>query len=258
MDIKEIPLDQILEPEVPVRSVADDEKMQELVVSVDRVGLLQPLVVRPEGEKFRIVAGHRRYIALRAMGAGTAPCSVVEVGAGEAALMSLAENLAREDIDPIDEAKYFQYLVSSLGLTHDDIAGRIGKHRTYVTKRLALLRLDEDTKQDITYRSLPPSTALELGRVPDKPTRDYLRTTAVKGGASTAVVRTWVEAELRQPGTMDAGDITGPHPDDLRSSKPESPRCLICDVSLDDRLLKMCWLCYGCQEAIKRGMEGGE
>ena len=258
MDIKEIPLDQILEPEVPVRSVADDEKMQELVVSVDRVGLLQPLVVRPEGEKFRIVAGHRRYIALRAMGAGTAPCSVVEVGAGEAALMSLAENLAREDIDPVDEAKYFQYLVSSLGLTHDDIAGRIGKHRTYVTKRLMLLRLDEDTKDDITYRELAPSTALELGRVPDKPTRDYLRTTAVKGGASTAVVRTWVEDALSRPQEVDAGDFTVDPEFQPPASTYTPPTCFICGRSLDEGGLQNVWVCAWELAGLKKGMEGGE
>lgn len=258
MDIREIPIDKILEPETPIRSVADDEKMQELVQSVKETDLLQPLVVRSEGNMYRLVAGHRRFIALRALGRATAPCSVVEVDRRGAAMMTLAENLAREDIDPLDEARYFEYLQKEYGLTQDEIADKIGKSQGYVAQRLALLKLDEDTKHDITYSGLPVHTALELSRVPDKATRDYLRTTAVKGGATARVVHQWVEDALSRPADVDAGDIVGPHPDDLRPSKYEAPRCFICDVSLDERLLQMQWICYSCLDAVKRGMEVGE
>jgi len=258
MDIREIPIDDILEPEVPVRSVADDEKMEELVLSVSGTGLLQPLVVRAEGGLFRLVAGHRRLIALRALGADTAPCSVVEVGPVEAAMMTLSENLAREDVDPLDEARYFQYLVDKLGLTKEAIAEKIGKSRTHVAHRLELLRLDPDLQHDIQYSGLNPTTARELGRVSDKPTRDYLRNVAVKDGASTKVVRQWVEATLARPADVDAGDVHVPHPDDLRGSKYKAPTCFLCDVSLDERLLEMIWICHGCKGALERGMEEKE
>ena len=258
MDIKEIPLDQILEPEVPVRSVADDEKMQELVQSVSEVDLLQPLVVRPEGDKFRIVAGHRRFIALRALARSTAPCNVVEVGPAEAALMSLAENLAREDIDPIDEAKYFQHLIAAYGLTQQEIADRIGKNVMYVNRRIALLRLDPETQHDITYSGLGPSKALEIGRIPEKSTRDYIRTTAVRHGASKAIVKSWVEDALSRPQEVDAGDFTVDPEFQPPASTYTPPTCFICGRSLDEGGLQNVWVCAWELEELKKGMEGGE
>ncbi len=258
MDIKEIPLDQLLEPEVPVRSVADDDKMAELVQSVGEVDLLQPLVVRPEGDKYRIVAGHRRFIALRALGRESAPCNVVEVGPAKAALMSLAENLAREDVDPIDEAKYFQHLIAKFNLTHQEIADRIGKYREYVSKRIALLRLDPETQHDVTYSGLAPSTALEIGRVEDKSTRDYIRTTAVKHGASLAVVHSWVEDANRRPNDVDAGDFAPGEDWQPPASTYQPPTCFVCGRSLDEGGLVNVWVCKWELDAIKKSMEESE
>lgn len=255
MKIKNIPLEDLLEPESPIRSVADDEKMAELVGSVDKVGLLQPLVVRADGDKFRIVAGHRRYIALMAMGAKKAPCNVVEVTETEAAILSLEENLKREDVNPLDEAKYYQFLVAQHGLTHKEIGERTGKGREYVTKRIGLLRLDPETKEAIEQGRLVASTARELGRIPDLADRALYRTYALDRGASTAQVKKWADHVLLQPQSPKGGATVYPPIEPVPPERRALPECFVCSVDMDHALLDYRWLCRNCQAVLKAAME---
>ncbi len=96
MRVKEIPLDQILDPEVPVRTVASEEAMDDLISSIREFGLLEPLLVVKEGENYRLVAGHRRLIAVRALGWEKVPSNVLNVDSQTGALISLEENIKRE------------------------------------------------------------------------------------------------------------------------------------------------------------------
>ncbi len=120
--------------------------MDELVASIEAVGILVPLVVRPLGKReFAVIAGAGRLEALRLTGAGPkteVPCVVVDVDDAEATLLALVENLVREDMRPFDEAEAAHVLVNEYGFTQERVAKALGIAQSAVSKKLSVYRLD--------------------------------------------------------------------------------------------------------------------
>ena len=120
----------------------DEERLGELAESIKEKGILQPVVVRKIGEgKYELIAGERRWRAAKLAGVKKIPALVREVSLPEAQELSLIENLQREDLNPIEEAKCYQSLLSLLGITQEKLAQRIGKSRPAIANSLRLLEL---------------------------------------------------------------------------------------------------------------------
>lgn len=117
------------------------EALQELADSIRVNGILQPILVRTEGQHFVIIAGERRSRAARLAGLTEVPVIVREATAGEAYELALVENIQRQDLDPIEEAQAYRHLVEQVGLTQEQVARRVGKDRATVANALRLLRL---------------------------------------------------------------------------------------------------------------------
>ncbi|HEY7079627.1 MAG TPA: ParB/RepB/Spo0J family partition protein [Nitrososphaeraceae archaeon] len=149
-----------------------DTELNDLSNSIKQQGLLQPIVVRTRGEYFEIVAGNRRYAACKSIGWRKIGCHVVELDDRAAFEVSLIENLQRKTLTPIDEAKAFKEYVSKLGWgSTTDLAIRIGKSVSYVTKRIKLLDLPDDVLRSILNSKLSVSVAEELNYVKDNTKR---------------------------------------------------------------------------------------
>ena len=135
-----IAVDQIRPSHQQVRSRFDAEPLGELAESIRLHGVLQPLLVRRMGDGYELIAGERRWRAARLAGLQAVP-AVVRSDAGNDAqlVLGLIENLQRADLDPIEEARGLKRLIEEFGLTHDEVAHRIGKHRVSVTQSLRLL-----------------------------------------------------------------------------------------------------------------------
>ncbi|TMB95781.1 MAG: ParB/RepB/Spo0J family partition protein [Chloroflexi bacterium] len=135
-----IAVDQIRPSHQQVRSRFDAEPLGELAESIRLHGVLQPLLVRRIGDGYELIAGERRWRAARLAGLQAVP-AVVRSDAGNDAqlVLGLIENLQRADLDPIEEARGLKRLTEDFGLTHDEVARRIGKHRVSVTQSLRLL-----------------------------------------------------------------------------------------------------------------------
>ena len=117
------------------------ENLEALAESIREKGVLQPLLVRPLGDgRYAIVAGERRYRAARMAGLSEVPVRVVELSEKEARLLALVENLQREDLSPVEEARGYQALLE-MGLTQEEVARRVGKARSTVANALRLLQL---------------------------------------------------------------------------------------------------------------------
>ena len=135
-----IAVDQIRPSRQQVRSRFDAEPLGELAESIRLHGVLQPLLVRRLADGYELIAGERRWRAARLAGLNAVPAVVRnDAGNDEQLVLGLIENLQRTDLDPIEEARGFRRLIEEFGLTHEEVAQRLGKHRVSVTQSLRLL-----------------------------------------------------------------------------------------------------------------------
>jgi ParB family chromosome partitioning protein len=143
-------------PNQPRQQVGD---LSELVASVREKGILEPILVRPMGSRFQIVAGERRYRAALEAGLGEVPCVVRDTSDAETMEIALIENLQRQDLSAFEEADGLKTLAEGYGYTHERMAQKLGKSRTSITEILALAAIPEEVRQvcrlaDIRSKSL--------------------------------------------------------------------------------------------------------
>ena len=143
--IQDIELDKIVPNRYQPRREFSDDSIKELAETLDKDGLLQPIVVREDGEDhYEIIAGERRYRAAKSLNWETIPAIVNNMNDDQAASLALIENLQREDLNPIDEAKAYTNLMKLNDLTQTALAKDMGKSQSYVANKLRLLKLDDD------------------------------------------------------------------------------------------------------------------
>ena len=144
--LESIPLDQIDPNPFQPRRAFPDSGLKELADSIRASGLVQPILVRRADNRFQLVVGERRWRAAKLAGIETIPAVIRDLGDREALELALTENLLREDLNPIETAHGLHALQEKHGLTHEEIAGRLGVNRSTVTNILRLLRLPEDVQ----------------------------------------------------------------------------------------------------------------
>lgn len=165
--IEDIEIYKIREPSFPLRSRSSE--IDKLASSIKQKGLLQPIVVRSKEMQFEIVAGNRRYSACKMLGWRKITCHVVELGDKAAFEVSLTENVQRKTLSPLEEAQAFKIYVSDFGWGGvSDLAIRLGKSASYITKRIRLLELPYDVLDSITESVIGTSVAEELCSIKDK------------------------------------------------------------------------------------------
>ncbi|HYM59821.1 MAG TPA: ParB/RepB/Spo0J family partition protein [Thermoanaerobaculia bacterium] len=143
-----VAVDLILPNPYQPRKVFDETSIEELTRSVREHGIVQPLVVTRAGDKFRLIAGERRFRAAQRAGLATVPVVVKDtLQKGEALEIALIENIQREDLNPIEEANAYHQLHEEFGLTQEEISKRVGKERSTVANFLRLLKLPEAVKR---------------------------------------------------------------------------------------------------------------
>jgi ParB family transcriptional regulator, chromosome partitioning protein len=142
--VREIPLE-LLDPNpYQTRTQMDEAALEELAASIRASGVLQPIVVRYiDGGRYQLIAGQRRWAASQRAGRLTIPALVRQVSNEQAMQMTIIENLQREDLNPIEQARAFERLANEFGLTQEQIAERTGKNRASIANFLRLLRLPE-------------------------------------------------------------------------------------------------------------------
>jgi len=131
------------------RSEFDEEKLKDLVSSIKEKGLIQPIVVRKHKENYEIIAGERRFRAVKKLGIEKIPALMKDVDDREALVISLIENLQREQLNPMEEANAFKKLIDDFKITQDEVAQFIGKDKTTISNTLRLLRLPGEIQQHL-------------------------------------------------------------------------------------------------------------
>jgi ParB family chromosome partitioning protein len=194
----------------------DEESLAELTTSVQQIGVLQPILVRPaeSGSGYELIAGERRWRAAGRAGLATIPALVRRTDDLSVVEQALVENLHRQDLTPLEEAAAFQQLIDDFGLTHEQVADRVGKSRSAVTNTLRLLGLPPSIQHLLADGKLSAGHARALLATPDRALQEQLARDAVAFGWS---VRTTEEA-------VKAGGVPPPAPseedDDRRRPRP--------------------------------------
>ena len=152
--VREIPTDDIAPNPFQPRSRFDDSGIGELAASIKANGVIQPVLVRRDGDGYVLVAGERRLRAARIAGLEKIPAILREVDDREMMEMALVENVQREDLNPIDEAHAYQALIEKVGLTHDQISERVGKQRSSITNAIRLLSLPPEVREMVSRGTL--------------------------------------------------------------------------------------------------------
>jgi ParB family chromosome partitioning protein len=129
------------------RIVFDDGKLDELAKSIRANGVVQPVLLRRKGTRFELIAGERRWRAAEMAGLIKIPAVVRNVSDDRVLEIALIENIQREDLNPIEEARAYKKLIETLGLTQETVGERVGRDRSYVTNYLRLLKLPEDLQE---------------------------------------------------------------------------------------------------------------
>jgi ParB family chromosome partitioning protein len=148
-------------PDQP-RKRFDEVALEELAASIREHGVVEPILVRREGAKYRIVAGERRWRAAQRAGLREVPAILREASDREAFELALVENLQRADLNAIEEAEAFEVLATDHGLTQEQIAGRVGKERSTVANALRLLKLPQEVREAVRVGQLDMGHARAL------------------------------------------------------------------------------------------------
>ncbi len=185
--IRQIPLELIDRNPYQTRSHVDDVAMAELAASIMASGVLQPITVRPAaGDRFQLIAGERRWLASQVAGKPTVPAIVRHVSNEQAMEMTIIENLQREDLNPIEQARAFERLGREFGLTQEQIAQRTGKERSSVANFMRLLKLPSDVQAMVEHGQLSFGHAKALMSL-DSP--GMIQLMALKAATSALSVR---------------------------------------------------------------------
>lgn len=180
--LKHLPVDLLQRGKYQPRHDMHSEALEELAQSISKQGVMQPIIVRPlKGNKYEIIAGERRWRASQLAGLETIPAIIRDVADDAAVVMSLIENIQRENLNPIEEAMALQRLQQEFGLTQQLVAEAVGKSRSTVTNLLRLTSLAEPVKRLLEHGDLEMGHARALLTLPNDKQIDSARLVVAKG-----------------------------------------------------------------------------
>lgn len=190
----------------------DEETLASLTASIREVGVLQPILVRRDGEGYELVAGERRWRAAKRAGLVTIPALVRTADDVASMTQALVENLHREDLNPMEEAAAYQQLIEDFGLTHEEVASRVGRTRASVSNTLRLFQLPPGLQRLVIDAQLSAGHARALLGTPDRSFQEQLARRAVAEGLSVRTVEEAIRQRAVEPteDPSDAEEATAP------------------------------------------------
>jgi ParB family chromosome partitioning protein len=199
--MREIQVSRILPNPAQPRLSYDEDSLTELADSIRERGVLQPILVRPVGHEYELIAGERRWRASKLAGRETIPAIVAEFDDQTALEVSIIENLQREDVSPLEEAAMFRRMTETFDYSVRQLAQKIGKDKGYVENRLRLTDAPADVRELVSVRRDTISHAYELMKITDDRKRRRLGKRVAAGELSLAKLRalTGATEEVAEP-----------------------------------------------------------
>lgn len=169
--VQSIYIDKIIPNSQQPRKYFDEEALDELSESIKENGLIQPIIVKRDGDNYIIVAGERRYRAVKKLGMNEIDCIVRDFDEIEASKIAIIENIQREDLNPMEEARAYKTIIDEYSMTQDDVAKAVGKSRSHVANLLRLLSLPETVQDSIESGAISRGHGKILAGITDEKTQ---------------------------------------------------------------------------------------
>ena len=252
--IKDIPLANIDEPKDVLRIDIDPAGIEELAQSISEIGLLQPILVAVDGERFELVFGHRRYLACKKLELSSIRSIVRVMTREEIGVARATENIGRKDLTPIEEANTYFNLINTYGLTLEQVAQKMGKSAGTVKRRMDLLKMPPQLQKAVHSKSISISVAEELWTIADMTDLDYYLTYALDGGCTKEVARSWAKdwkdkkRREENPGVEGVQDFAPSEP------RPVYVSCDLCKGPMEIGQETVLRLCPDCTKTIRQNM----
>lgn len=180
------------------RQKFDDESLEELTASIKQYGVLQPLIVQEKDGFYQIIAGERRWRAAKNAGVEKVPVIIKEYTSEEVLEISLIENIQREDLSPIEEAKAYKRLMEEYQLRQEEVAEKVGKSRSALANALRLLNLEETVQGWVEVGALSAGHAKVLLGIKEKETQRILAQKVIEEGLSVRQLEKILELEKKK------------------------------------------------------------
>jgi len=178
------------------RKSFDEDSLKELAQSIRQHGVIQPITVRPNGDRYMIITGERRWRAARLAGLKTIPAIVKDLNDNDILEIALIENIQREDLNPIEQAKALKMLIEKFNFTQEDLAERLGKNRSTIANTMRLLNLSENVQNMIINGKLSEGHARALLGVSSKKMQEELAITASNTGLTVRELEKIVKKQV--------------------------------------------------------------
>lgn len=252
--IVEVLLGQIIVPDEIDRLEIDPEKVDELAESISEVGLLQPILLRPSGALFELVAGHRRFLAHQKLGISVIESIVQEMTDQKAAIVRASENLEREGLTPFEEALIFSNLVTKYSMTIEHIAKQFGYKPGTIRRRMDLVKMPPQLQKAVHLKQISITVAEELWPISDLGDLDYYLTFAVENGCTKEVARSWCKEwrdskRREKTAGVEGGQLLAPS-----EPRPVYVACDICEGAMEIGKETVLRICPECHATIKQNM----
>ena len=183
-NIMEVSLEDIDPNATQPRTYFDEKALNDLALSIKALGVIQPITLRKEGNRFEIISGERRFRASKIAGLKSVPAYIRLVNDQELLEMALVENIQREDLDAIEIALTYQRLLEEIGMTQENLSQRVGKERSTITNSIRLLRLDPDFQNAIRSGEISAGHGRAIISIEDEQKQKELFDKIIKQGLS--------------------------------------------------------------------------
>ena len=230
------------------------ELVLELAQSISEIGLLQPILLRVDGDRYEVIAGHRRFLAHKHLELKKIKAIVRVMSDQEAAVSRATENLARVDLTPVEEAFIFKELLNTHGLTFEQVGAKVGKSPGIIRRRLDLLKMPPQLQELVHKKRISIAVAEELWPITDVAMLDYYLSFAVDGGCTSTVARSWCKEWRDQVRRQVVGDVEGRGVSGPFEPRPTYVACDLCVGPMELGQETVLRLCPSCFQTIKENM----
>jgi len=252
--ILEVPVELIDVSDEVDRISIDVEKISELAQSISEVGLLQPVLLRAVGERYEMIAGHRRWLAFKRLKLSVIDAVVRKMSDEEAAIVRATENLSRENLSPLEEAVIFENLTCKFGMGFEDIGKKFGYKPGTVRRRMDLLKMPEVLREAVHNKQIGVTVAEELWPIANEGDLNYYLMFAIESGCTATTARGWCKDwrdQKRREKDIDerGGGVVG-----VNEPRPVYLPCDLCSgpTVLGSEIVMR--ICPGCHATIKANM----